>query len=96
MSDKGSAVPEEGMQATHTSASSGAGADAGTPRWVKVFAILGIAVLAVFVILMLTGGGSHGPGRHAPADDRPSNEAPPATQGGVHGGPPAGVRHPWR
>jgi len=35
------------------------------PRWVKVFVIIGI-VLAVFVVLMLTGvlGKGHGPGRH--------------------------------
>jgi uncharacterized cupredoxin-like copper-binding protein len=35
------------------------------PRWVKVFVIIGI-VLAVLVVLMLTGvlGKGHGPGRH--------------------------------
>ena len=82
------------METAHAQASPDAGADAGTPRWVKVFAILGITVLAAFVILMLTGGGSHGPGRHAPAGDRPPNEAPPATQRVVHSAPPAGVGHP--
>jgi hypothetical protein len=33
----------------------------GTPRWVKVFAVVGI-VVAALVIIMLFGG--HGPGRH--------------------------------
>ena len=33
----------------------------GTPRWVKVFAVVGV-VLVVLVIVALLGG--HGPGRH--------------------------------
>jgi hypothetical protein len=35
----------------------------GTPRWVKVFGIIALALVLLFVILMLTG---HGPGRHIP------------------------------
>ena len=35
---------------------------AGTPRWVKVFGIVALAVVVLVVILMLMGG--HGPGRH--------------------------------
>ena len=35
----------------------------GTPRWVKVFGIIALALVLLFVILMLTG---HGPGRHTP------------------------------
>jgi hypothetical protein len=42
------------------SGSNGDGAR-GTPRWVKVFGIIALALLLLFVILMLTG---HGPGRH--------------------------------
>lgn len=40
----------------------------GTPRWVRVFGIIAIA-LTVFVLgVILTGvGGPHGPGRHAPS-----------------------------
>jgi hypothetical protein len=34
----------------------------GTPRWVKVFGIIVLVVLALFAILLFTGG--HGPGRH--------------------------------
>ncbi len=34
-----------------------------TPRWVKVFGIIFIVVVLLFVILMFAGG-RHGPGRH--------------------------------
>lgn len=37
----------------------------GIPRWVKVFAIIGLVLAAVVVILLLTG--NHGPGRHLSA-----------------------------
>jgi ABC-type transporter Mla subunit MlaD len=37
----------------------------GTPRWVKVFALIALVVILLFVILLITGrGGDHGPGRH--------------------------------
>ncbi len=37
----------------------------GPPRWVKVFGIITLVVVVLFVILLLTGGpGRHGPGRH--------------------------------
>jgi hypothetical protein len=37
----------------------------GPPRWVKVFGIVALVVVVLFVILLLTGGpGRHGPGRH--------------------------------
>ena len=56
----------------------------GTPRWVKAVGIISLAVLAVVLVVALTGrGGSHGPGRHAPGTD---------TSGG-HTGPPPGVTH---
>jgi hypothetical protein len=45
----------------------GAGRDgdsiAGTPRWVKIFGIVALVVLALFVVLLLIGG-PHNPGRH--------------------------------
>lgn len=37
---------------------------ASTPRWVKVFGIIAVIVILLFVGLMLFGGGRHGPGRH--------------------------------
>ena len=33
----------------------------GTPRWVKVFAIIGLALVLLVIVMLLTG---HGPGRH--------------------------------
>lgn len=33
------------------------------PRWVKVFGIIALIVLLLFIIMLLTRG-SHGPGRH--------------------------------
>ena len=37
----------------------------GAPRWVKLFGILAIGLISLFVVLKLTGiGGDHGPGRH--------------------------------
>jgi hypothetical protein len=39
------------------------GDDTGTPRWVKAFGIIALALVLLFVILMLTG---HDPGRHTP------------------------------
>ena len=48
----------------------------GAPRWVKVTALIGLVVVALFVILLLSGrGGEHGPGRHGSAP-----EGAPATQ----------------
>jgi ABC-type transporter Mla subunit MlaD len=38
------------------------GSTTGTPLWVKVFGIIGLALVVLFVVLMLIGG--HGPGRH--------------------------------
>jgi hypothetical protein len=36
-----------------------------TPRWVKVFGIIVIVLVLLFVILKVTGiGGEHGPSRH--------------------------------
>ena len=43
--------------------------DTGTPRWVKVFGIVGLVVVILVVVLLVTGGGGgHGPGRHLGGD----------------------------
>lgn len=42
---------------------------AGTPRWVKVFGVIALVVVLLFVALMLFGGGRHGPRRHLPSGD---------------------------
>jgi len=42
----------------------------GTPRWVKVFGIIALVVVLLFVFLMFTRGpGGHGPGRHVPSSE---------------------------
>ncbi len=38
-----------------------------TPRWVKVFGVIGIVLILLFGILKLAGGSNHGPGRHMPS-----------------------------
>lgn len=40
-----------------------------TPRWVKVFGIIALVVLLLFIIMLLTRG-SHGPGRHMRGEGR--------------------------
>ncbi len=40
----------------------------GTPRWVKVFAII-VIVVVLLVLTMMFIGGEHGPGRHTPSGD---------------------------
>jgi hypothetical protein len=34
------------------------------PRWVKVFAVVMVALALVVLLIVLLSGGSHGPGRH--------------------------------
>ena len=73
------------------------GSTTSTPRWVKVFGIIGIVVVLLIVVVMLVGGGGggHGPSRHAPS----GNAAPSSVtevqvpSGGELGGhtPPSGV-----
>lgn len=41
-----------------------------TPRWVKVFGIVVIALALLFVILHLTGNSLGGPGSHIPPTQR--------------------------
>lgn len=56
-----------------------------TPRWVKVFAIVGV-ILVVLLILVLKGvfGEGHGPGRHLGDRSRPAaNIGAPADAAGA-------------
>ncbi|MGH3764810.1 MAG: hypothetical protein ACRDTX_06630 [Pseudonocardiaceae bacterium] len=47
------------------------------PRWVKVFGIVAGALALLVLILMMVGGGNHGPGRHF-SSERPAGQQPPA------------------
>jgi hypothetical protein len=40
----------------------------GMPRWVKVFLITAVALIAIMVIAMVASGGRHGPGRHTSSE----------------------------
>jgi hypothetical protein len=66
------------------------GPSTGTPRWVKVFGLIALALI-VLVLVMLATGGHHGPGRHLNSGDG-GGHMPPAgvTQGHM---PPAGGDH---
>ena len=39
-------------------------ASTATPRWVKVAGVVALVVVLVFLALLLSGGGDHGPTRH--------------------------------
>lgn len=54
-----------------------------TPRWVKVFGIIAIVVVAVFVVLQVIGGG-HGPGRHLPTSTTNNAPSTNATEHDAH------------
>ena len=61
----------------------------GAPRWVKVFAIIALALAVLFVGLKVTGlGGNHGPGRHGRTGTAPSG----VTENGGHT-PAPGMNH---
>lgn len=40
--------------------------DSSTPLWVKAFAVIALVVFLLVIVVLLTGGGIHGPARHAP------------------------------
>jgi hypothetical protein len=46
-----------------------------TPRWVKVFGIIGIVMVLLMLVALLTG---HGPGRHMASGHRHEGLASPA------------------
>jgi hypothetical protein len=52
-----------------------AGVDPSTPRWVKVFGIIGLVLVLLFIILHLVGGGLRGH-RSAPDGTAPGVRQP--------------------
>ncbi len=65
-------------------------ATASTPRWVKVFGIIALALALLVGLMLLVGGGRHGPGRHASPADAGGQTSPPSLSGfgGGHTLPP--------
>jgi hypothetical protein len=51
----------------------------GMPRWVKVFAVLGIVLVVLVIVMLFTG---HGPGRHTGGTNHAAG--PAAALGGPH------------
>ena len=41
----------------------------GTPLWVKVFALIAVVLISIFLVVLIIGGG-HGPGRHGLGDEQ--------------------------
>ena len=75
--------PDSNLGTGATAAGSDRGSTSGTPRWVKVFGIVALVVVLLFVILVLTGGGAgHGPSRHAQSDAGVAENAPSVSVGG--------------
>ena len=73
------------------------GPTTGTPRWVKVFGIIVLALVLLVGIMMLFGDGEHGPGLHTPSGGVGSQTSPSSvTESGGVGGhtPPAGGHAP--
>ena len=62
----------------------------GMPRWVKAFGVITLVVVVLLGILLLTGGGNHGPGRHTGSGDT----RPAAVQEAGGHQPPAGGHAP--
>lgn len=60
-----SARPAE--ETTARSDSSQAATYPGTPRWVKVGAIVAVVVVVLVLVVMILSGGEHGPMRHVPS-----------------------------
>lgn len=59
-----------------TGGSQGPDSTAGTPRWVKVFAVIALIVILLVVVLMILGGGQHGPSRHMRRSDTSEQASP--------------------
>lgn len=78
------------LQSHNTNPGHAPGPHPRAPRWVKVSAIVAVAVVAAVVLVLALGiGGDHGPGRHSPggepaepAQDQPGGHEPPE---GAHG-----------
>jgi hypothetical protein len=68
----------QGPSSNDPRAKSDRGATAGTPRWVRVSAIVVAVLLLLMIVVLLVGGGQHGPSRHAARDHIGVRDAPAA------------------
>jgi hypothetical protein len=70
-----------------------------TPRWVKVSGLIALVLVLLVGVMLLVGGGSHGPDRHTgdAGGQTPSagGDTPPSGAGG-HTPPPGGHAPPDR
>ncbi|MBA2531167.1 MAG: hypothetical protein H0V23_03565 [Nocardioidaceae bacterium] len=63
-----------------------------TPRWVKVSAVIAVVLVLAFGVMLLAGGGDHGPGRHSSSSGGQTSSLG-GTEAGGHT-PPAGGHTP--
>jgi len=68
---------------------------AGTPAWVKVFAVIAVVLIAMLGVMLLSGG-DHGPGRHTSGGAGGQAPTSSAVQSGVlrRHDPPPGAHIP--
>jgi hypothetical protein len=52
----------------------------GTPRWVKVSRIVAFVFILLVILVMVLGGGEHGPMRHVPSGSGGSSTSPIAVE----------------
>jgi hypothetical protein len=47
------------------------------PPWVKAFGLIALVVAVLVVLMIVAGGGEHGPSRHLPGGGNPEGHTPP-------------------
>jgi len=85
--------PDHPEDARDIGAGASADAPAGIPRWVKVFAVVGLVIIVLLVVAMLVGG-NHGPGRHSGGEAAPTMPVSATQPGGGHRPSDAGHEPP--
>lgn len=70
-----------------TDVRAGRGSTSGTPRWVKVSGVIALVLGLLLAVMMLFGGGRHGPAQHSGLGERGAETPLPSvtTSGGVGG-----------